>query len=78
MFVGWAATLLWLPAIADRKGRKMIFWVGQVIDLGLFTGLMLTHDLVVMIILFFCFGAMSSIRVNVGYVYLMELLPKHA
>ena len=39
---------------------------------------MLTHDLKVMIFLFFSVGAMSSIRVNVGYVYLMELLPKKA
>lgn len=77
-FIGWASTLLWLPAFADRNGRKKIFWAGQVIDLLLFTGLMLTHELIVMIIIFFCFGAMSSLRVNVGYVYLMELLPKKA
>ena len=51
MFVGWASTLLWLPPIADRRGRKNIFWLGMVIDLVLFTGLMLTHEFIVMIFL---------------------------
>ena len=76
MFVGWASSLLWLPPMADRRGRKMIFWLGMVIDLALLTGLMLTHELIVMLIIQFGTGMMSSIRVNIGYVYLMELMPK--
>ena len=78
MFIGWASTLLWLPAIADKKGRRMLYWIGMIIDLALFTGLLLTQELLVMIFIQFCNGAMSSIRVNVGYVYLMELMPKKA
>ena len=31
-----------------------------------------------MIFIFFGFGAASSIRINIGYIYLMEVLPKKA
>ena len=78
LFIGWCVTLLWLPALADKKGRKNIFWLGMTIDLLLYTGLMITDSLAVMITLYFTFGMMCSIRINVGYIYLMECLPKKA
>ena len=28
LFLGWCVTLLWLPPIADKKGRRKIFWIG--------------------------------------------------
>ncbi len=37
-----------------------------------------TRSLLVMNLIIGGFGALSSIRVNIGYVYLMELLPKSA
>ena len=45
------------------------------IDLLLYTVMFFTHSVDVMICVIFGFGALSSIRVNVGYVYLMELVP---
>lgn len=78
LFIGWCVTLLWLPSIADKKGRRNLFWFGMVCDLALYTGLMLTHRLGVMIFIYFCFGMICSIRIQVGYVYLMEVLPKKA
>lgn len=76
LFIGWCTTLLWLPGFADRYGRKRFFWVGMLIQLCLYTCLLLTHSLIVMIILFLCFGALSTVRIQVGYVYLMELMPR--
>ena len=78
LFIGWCITLLWLPAMADKKGRRKLFWAGMTGDLLLYTGLMITDSLVVMIILYLCFGMLCSIRIQVGYVYLMEMLPKKA
>ena len=78
LFLGWSATLLWLPAFADRYGRKRLFWAGQLLDLLLYVGLLLTDNLIVMICIWFSFGLLTSLRTNVGYVYLMELLPRKA
>ena len=50
----------------------------MIIQLFLYTGLLLTHSLTVMIILFFSFGVLSTIRVQIGYVYLIEMMPKKA
>lgn len=74
-FLGWTSTLLWLPAIADKNGRKKIFWIGMNCQLLLFIGLMMTTSLEVMIFLWMAFGMLSSVRVTVGYVYLMEMMP---
>ena len=78
LFLGWSVTLLWLPSFSDRYGRKRFFWGAMVLDLFLYVGLFLTTDLIVMICIWFCFGLLTSIRTNVGYVYLMELLPRKA
>ena len=78
LFLGWCVTLLWVPALADKNGRKKIFWFGMFCDLMLYTGLLITSSLGVMIALYFCFGMVCSIRIQIGYVYLMEMLPKKA
>ena len=63
LFIGWCITLLWLPSFADKGGRKKYFWAGQAIDLILYIGLCLTKDLLVMILIWTAFGAMSTIRI---------------
>ena len=73
LFLGWCTTLLWLPPLSDKHGRKWFVWAGQVIDLALYTGLMLTSNLIVMIFLWVGFGAMSTLRIQIAYIYLMEL-----
>ena len=50
----------------------------MVLDLLLFVGLLITTNLIVMICIWFSFGLLCSLRSNVGYVYLMELLPRKA
>ena len=37
--------------------------------------MLLTHNLYVMIAIFFFFGTISTMIIEIGYVYLMELLP---
>ena len=77
LFVGWCLTLLWIPALADKHGRKPVYFIGMVIDLFLYVGLLVTTKLWVMILIWFLFGMASSIRIQVGYIYLTELMPKH-
>ena len=47
------------------------------IQLLLYTMLMACENLQAMICIMFAFGMNSSLRINVGYIYLMELMPKN-
>ena len=78
LFVGWCSTLLWVPALADRNGRKKYFWLSVAADMVLYTVLMFTKNLIMMIAIWFLFGCLTTIRMQVGYIYMMELLPKKA
>lgn len=70
--------MLWLPPLADKYGRKRFFQFGQLIQLVLFTGLFLTTSLPVMIAIFFMFGAIGILAIEVGYVYLVEFMTSSA
>jgi hypothetical protein len=50
----------------------------MVCQVALYIAMITTKSLLMMNLIIGCFGALSSIRVNIGYVYLMELLPKGA
>ena len=76
-FLGWCTTILWLPRLSDKYGRKKFFVVGMAIQLLLYTLLMVCESLDAMIALMFAFGMNCSIRINVGYIYLMELMPQN-
>jgi MFS family permease len=76
VFIGWVATLLWVPPFADKYGRKKLFYLGMVIDLIVFLALYVNKSLDVMIGLAFIFGAACTLRVNIGFVYMQEMLPK--
>ena len=30
-FIGWCSTLLWMPALADKYGRKYLFWASVIL-----------------------------------------------
>ena len=74
-FIGWCSTLLWLPAMADRHGRKRFYWLGIFLNLCIYTGMLFTDSLLVMTVLFSLFGAVCSLIIQVGYVYLTEMVP---
>ena len=62
--------------MADKHGRKKIFIAGAVIDLFLYTGILLTSNVNVMIMLSFLEGLAASCTQAVGYIYMMEFLPE--
>ena len=76
-FLGWCTTLLWLPVLADKYGRRNIFIAGTIIDLSLYTGILITGHIDVMITVVFLEGVAASCTQTVGWVYMMELLPLH-
>ena len=77
-FIGWCATLLWLPSFGDKYGRKKLVWLASVCNVCLYIGLFLTKSLVVMCLIMASFGALNSLRINIGYVFMMEMLPNFA
>jgi MFS family permease len=60
--------------MADLYGRRRFFLSAMVIDLVLFTYLYLTTSLTSVYVLSFLIGAMTSMRIQVGFIWLMELL----
>lgn len=76
VFIGWCVTLPWLPRLSDVYSRKYFFMGGMVVDLLLYIALFLTKSLDWMIVVTTCFGLVTTARCNIGFVYMMELLPR--
>ena len=76
VFVGWVSTLLWVPRLSDIYGRKWIFFAGMAADWVLFILIFICSSLNWMIVITTAFGMMTTLRVNIGFVYMMELMPK--
>lgn len=74
LFAGWSSTLLWVPPFADRFGRYKIFVWGCVVNLALYTVLMLSHSYWLSVACIFFIGALESIRISIGFNYCMELM----
>ena len=77
LMIGWCTTMLWVPRLADKFGRKWIFVLGMGGNFLLSTIIMFTHNVNLMIFAIFGLGALMSIRVTIGYVYLLELMPSN-
>lgn len=77
-FIGWCLTLLWVPRFGDILGRKKLFWGCMLCQTFLFVAMLFTKSLLGMTLVIGSFGVCNSIRVTIGFVYLMDLLPKKA
>ena len=66
---------MFVPRYSDKTGRKYIYWIGLIIDIGLYFCFFVAKSLTFMYIILFSFGATSVARVQIGWVYLMELTP---
>ena len=65
-----------MPRFADLYGRKNLFKISQVCDLLLFTAIFFADSLEAFTALMFLIGLVTSLRINVGYIYLIEFIPK--
>ena len=74
-FVGWCSSMLWLPTLSDRYGRWFFYSSTIALDTMLFIIISLTSNIDLTILVFFIYGILTSVRMNVGFVYLMELVP---
>ena len=74
--LGWALTTTWLPRLADLYGRKNLYKISQICGLILFTAIFFADSLNTFIGLNFLIGVVTSLRINVGYIYMLEFMPK--
>ena len=74
-FLGWCSTLLILPPIADRNGRKKIFFIGMCLNMVVMIFIMASTNYWFTIASIFAGGMLSSIRQSIGYTYFLELIP---
>ena len=74
-FLGWALTSFWLPKYSDLYGRKKIYLIGHVLDLCIYTTILFTSNFTIIIVCGLLLGMLSSIRISVGYNYLIEFFP---
>ncbi len=73
---GWVFTLLWMPRLGDIYGRKMPVAYVSVISFFLYLGVMFAPNIQFLGFILFVFGFFNSIRTNISYLYMIELMPK--
>ena len=72
-FLGISATVLWVPRLSDKRSRKFFQGSAVVIDLLMYTILLFTKSYGLMVLVLFCMGCTGPQRVQIGWVYLLEL-----
>lgn len=75
-WIGYIATMLWMPRIADVHGRKMIFAIGVSVSALLYTVVVFSKNFYLTLVAIFFFGVTNTIRTIIGFVYMSELMPK--
>ena len=76
-FIGLSFTTTWLPPFSDMYGRKSFFLVTMFSCLLFHLGIYFTTHWSVVIVMALCIGLVASLRVQVGFNYLIELFPKN-
>jgi MFS family permease len=73
-FMGWCCTLLWVPPLADKHGRKPVVFWGMLLNLIAFTLMIATRSYLMTLGMIFIMGAITTIRLPLISNYLVELV----
>jgi MFS family permease len=73
-FAGWSSTILFLPWLADKIGRRWIFFFSVLVTSFACLGLYLSQNLNFTISLMFIVGMANSGRVMVGFLFASEFM----
>lgn len=71
-FIGIISTLIIIPPLADRYGRKLIFTISNIVSIIGQLGLILSNNIYEAYFFAFLIGATFSGKVVVGLNYLLE------
>lgn len=75
-FAGYSIGCVVLARFADLYGRKYIYIMALWLQLCIYFGLLFSDKFVYSLGLIFVFGICGSGRGSIGYLYLLELMPK--
>jgi MFS family permease len=76
LFLGWGITNMWLPKFADIHGRRNVFTICMLIDYVVWGGLLYAQNIYLVYALLFIYGCTVTGRKSIGYVMLVENVPK--
>ena len=68
--------MLWMPRFGDIYGRKLPVAYVSVVSFVLYLGVLYAPSIQFLGIVLFAFGFFNSIRTNISYLYMIELMPK--
>lgn len=77
-FGGWCSSLLWLPRFSDVYGRLRLFQLSCIVTTIMYVAIMFSKSYMVTLASIFMIGFFASLRVNVGWPYMLELIPKQS
>ena len=75
-WLGWCATLLIIPRLGDIWGRKWMVAYNNVVSVALYLATMYSPEIGMLSTVLFVWGLFNSCRTNIGYLYMIELMPK--
>ena len=73
-FIGIAITTLWVPRMADKSSRKQFIGFAVIFDFVMYSTLLFAESYALMVFVLLCLGLTNPIRVQIGWVYLLELV----
>lgn len=75
-FVGFALSAFLTPQVSDKYGRRVPVLIGQVFQIGFYTGVIFCEHIYMMMALFFGIGLTQGATVCVVVTYLNEFIPE--
>ena len=73
--MGWSLGCLFIPRLGDTKGRRWPFLITSVASVLIYLVLLLSRSINLTMAMYFILGLTTPGKVNLGYVYLLELVP---
>ena len=74
--IGWCFTLLFIPRMGDVWGRKQMVAYCNFVSVVLYWLTLNSPNVYVLGTVLFTWGLFNSCRTNIGYLYMIELMPK--
>ncbi|CDW73161.1 solute carrier family member 5 [Stylonychia lemnae] len=75
-FIGYSLSCLFVPRLSDIKGRRIPYLMSNLIQLFIYFGILFATTVDQIIVFILIFGLCGPGRSIVGYLYLLELVPK--
>lgn len=73
-FAGWSTLILIVPPLADKVGRKWVFWASCLVAVATMLVLLNSRDLKLTMAMMFVAGMCNAGRVQIGFLFASEFL----